>query len=180
MQRRKLMDAIADYGLRHPNESAVIERLNGLLDDHPRCFHNDCWAGHITGSAWVLHPDRHSVLLTHHRKLNMWLQLGGHSDGDEDTWRVATREAEEESGLNVRLADEAILDLDVHDIPARKGDPVHAHFDVRFVFLAQGTDFTVTEESNALAWVPMSRLTEYTTEVSVTRLVDKSENWAKV
>ena len=176
MHRRPLLDAIEAYGARHPDERDVVRRFQDFVSGHERCFENDLWTGHITGSAWVVHPHRDEVLLTHHRKLGRWLQLGGHSDGDADTAAVARREAEEESGLAVALVDGAIFDLDVHAIPARKGDPEHWHFDVRFAFRAAGEAFTVTEESHALAWVPISRLPDYTDEWSVLRMSDKWSN----
>ncbi len=178
MARSKLHNALEVYARRYPEEGEVVARFRALLDGYPRCFHNDCWAGHITGSAWVLHPDGDRVLLTHHRKLDRWLQLGGHSDGDEDTWRVAGREALEESGLQVRRLDDAVFDLDIHDIPARRDDPRHAHFDVRFAFIAASADFSVTDESHALAWVPIDALPNYTDEWSVLRMAEKMSTLA--
>ncbi len=115
-----------------------------------------------------------AMLLTNHAKLEKWLQLGGHADGDADILAVAIREAEEESGLRVRPVSRAILDLDVHEIPARKSDPLHFHYDVRFVLQVVDSEaFVVTDESLELAWVPLGRLEDYTDEISVTRLVSK-------
>ena len=93
------------------------------------------------------------MLLTHHRKLDRWLQLGGHADGDVDLGRVALREAEEESGLADLAVEPEIFDLDRHWIPARAEVPGHWHYDVRFVVRATGSeDFVVSAESHALAW----------------------------
>lgn len=110
--------------------------------------------GHFTGSAWVVSRDGARVLLMHHRKLQRWLQPGGHADGDTDLARVALREAVEETGLNgLQLLDGGIFDLDRHEIPARGDEPAHWHYDVRFVVRA-GVDerFVANEESCALAW----------------------------
>jgi 8-oxo-dGTP pyrophosphatase MutT (NUDIX family) len=123
----------------------------------------------------VNEPGTH-VLLTHHRKLDRWLQLGGHSDGDPDTLAVARREAEEESGLPVRVLGTAIFDLDVHEIPARKGDPAHYHYDVRFIFVADHEGFEVSDESHDLAWVPIDGLADYSTEESLLRMGRKWGN----
>ena len=71
----------------------------GVRAGHPDCFERSCVPGHVTGSAWLVSHDRSRFLLTHHRKLGRWLQLGGHSDGDPDTAQVALREAREESGI---------------------------------------------------------------------------------
>ena len=173
MHRRNLLGAIDRYAARYPEESRVVERFRRLLTEHSNCFERDCWYGHITGSAWLVSPDQQQILLTHHRKLNMWLQLGGHSDGEPDTPEVALREAREESGLAVQLLDPQIFDLDVHEIPARKADPAHYHFDVRYQIQAASEAFQVSAESLALAWVKIDELERYTTEESILRMRKK-------
>lgn len=170
MHRRPLLTLIDDYADRHPDELAVVERFRSFIRDNVRCFERDCWTGHITGSAWLVNRAGSHVLLTHHRKLGRWLQLGGHSDGETDTLKAAMREAEEESGLVVEALDPAIFDLDVHEIPARKADPAHHHYDVRFLLAARGEAFRVSNESLELAWVPIDELSGYSTEESVLRM----------
>lgn len=110
--------------------------------------------GHFTGSAWLVSGDGRRVLLTHHRKLGRWLQLGGHADGDRDLARVALREAEEESGLSdLSVEGGAIFDVDRHWIPERGDVPGHWHHDVRYVVRATGSEaYAVSEESLDLAW----------------------------
>ena len=111
-----------------------------------------------TGSAWLVSGDGQRVLLTHHRKLDRWLQLGGHADGDADLAAVALREAEEESGLRgLSLESPAIFDLDRHWIPARGEVAGHWHYDVRYVVRAGADErFKVSAESLALAWRPVA------------------------
>ena len=108
------------------------------------CFQKDNQKGHFTGSAWVVSPDRSQVLMTNHKKLNMWLQLGGHADGTEDLISVAIREAKEESGFNefVLLSDR-IFDLEIHEVPAIADEPVHYHYDVRFLLEADPKNNTI-------------------------------------
>jgi len=174
MHRQLLLKLLDRYAERWPEESAVVARFRGLVNEHENCFERDCWAGHITGSAWLLNRSGSHVLLTHHRKLERWLQLGGHSDGEPDTLLAAQREAEEESGLKVQALDDLPLDLDVHEIPARREDPAHYHFDVRFAFqVVDDEDFSVSEESLDLAWVPIAELRTYTDEESVLRMARK-------
>ncbi|MDT8408427.1 MAG: nucleoside triphosphate hydrolase, partial [Wenzhouxiangellaceae bacterium] len=76
-----LLSQLESYRQTFDNEGEIVDRFRALLEGHPQCFERDCWAGHITGSAWLVDPSGSEVLLTHHRKLNRWLQLGGHSDG---------------------------------------------------------------------------------------------------
>ena len=150
MHRRELKALLAAYRERWPRESATLARFDAFVDT----------AG-----------DR--ALLAHHRKLGRWLQPGGHSDGDPDTLAVALREAREESGLEVRVLDDAIFDIDVHAIPAVGREPAHFHFDVRFLVQAEHDRFTVSEESHALAWVPAEGLGALTDEESVLRMARK-------
>jgi 8-oxo-dGTP pyrophosphatase MutT (NUDIX family) len=174
MHRSKLLGMLEKYAGRYPGEGATLERFVEFVQAHERCFERDCWAGHVTGSAWLVNADRDHVLLTHHKKLNRWLQVGGHSDGVTDPLAVAIREAEEESGLAVAALDRGIFDIDVHEIPARKSDPAHLHFDVRFTLQTHNGDaFQVSDESHDLAWVPVANLDDYTDEESVVRMARK-------
>jgi len=170
MHRRNLLDRLDKYAARHADEAATVERFIEFVQGEPRCFERDCWAGHITGSAWLVDPGGEALLLTHHKKLDIWVQLGGHSDGDPNTQAVALREAAEESGCEVELISPEIFDLDVHEIPARKTDPAHFHFDVRFALRASSREFSVSDESLALAWVEIDRLQAFTDEGSIMRM----------
>ena len=173
MHRNGLKARLAAYRARWPEESETVLRFEAFADTHADCFHRSCQVGHITGSAWIVDVTGERVLLTHHRKLGLWLQPGGHCDGDPDTLSVALREAREETGLEVRALDDAIFDLDVHPIPARPGEPAHYHFDVRFLVRAGHDRFTVSEESHALAWVPANGLGALTGDASVLRMARK-------
>lgn len=174
MHRRPLLTLLNAYAANHRDESATVSRFREFVTAYERCFERDCWTGHITGSAWLVNRSGLCVLLTHHRKLGRWLQLGGHSDGDPNPLRVAMTEAREESALEVTPLSADIFDLDVHEIPARKQDPVHLHFDVRFALQVVGReDFTVSDESLDLAWVPISRIGEFAGDESVLRMARK-------
>jgi 8-oxo-dGTP pyrophosphatase MutT (NUDIX family) len=156
-RRFDLARALADYHLRHQDEAEACGLFSGFLASPGALFERSHPPGHFTGSAWLVSADGAHVLLTHHRKLGRWLQLGGHADGDADLARVALREAQEESGLVDLEGDAAIFDLDRHAIPARGSEPEHWHYDVRFVVRATGSeDFAVSEESLALAWKPVA------------------------
>ncbi|MEO5559761.1 MAG: NUDIX hydrolase [Dokdonella sp.] len=131
--------------------------------------------GHLTGSAWLVSADGQRALLTHHRKLDRWLQPGGHADGDADLARVALREAEEESGLRDLVVESAIFDIDRHRIPARGDEPDHWHYDVRYVVRATASEqFEVSDESHALAWRDIAKLaTDGAIDDSVRRMASK-------
>ncbi|MCD9008105.1 NUDIX hydrolase [Luteimonas sp. XNQY3] len=154
---RTLARAFADFGVRYPAQQGLAGEFVDLLGDAEDPFERARLAGHFTASALVVSGDGTRTLLTHHRKLGMWLQPGGHADGDRDLARVALRETEEETGLAGVSVQPGIFDLDRHWIPEHKSVPGHWHYDVRYVVHA-GSDetFAVSEESHALAWVPLS------------------------
>ena len=151
-------------------------RILSFVLANEECFERSLLVGHVTGSAWIVDPSRSRCLLTHHRKLERWLQLGGHADGQTDVLEVALREAREESGLrSLRSLSTSIFDCDVHPIPARGAEPEHFHYDVRFLFEADaGEPLVVSEESKELAWVPLDEVARFAGEDSVLRMVGKT------
>jgi len=158
---RALRDQLTDYARCWPAEREVVDRFLALLDDPADPFVRDRLEGHLTGGAWLVSADGRRTLLTHHRKLGRWLQLGGHADGDTDMAAVALKEAEEESGLADLAVEGGIFDLDRHWIPERKDVPGHWHYDVRYVVRARGSeDYVVSEESLALAWREIAPLAD--------------------
>jgi 8-oxo-dGTP pyrophosphatase MutT (NUDIX family) len=172
--RRSLLALLERYRPLDAADRVQAHRLADFIRREPACFDRTCPEGHVTGSAWLVDPSGCRVLLTHHRKLGLWLQLGGHADGNPDVLAVAIREAAEESGLSpIEPVVEGIFDVDIHPIPARPGEPAHLHYDVRFAFRAGRTDFRVGPESHDLAWVDIDRLAERTQEPSMLRMAEK-------
>ena len=137
-----------------PTQGALAQDFIALLDDAADPFVRARLAGHFTGSAWLVSADGRRALLMHHRKLERWLQPGGHADGERDLAAVALKEAAEESGLEqLHLEDGQIFDLDRHWIPERGEVPGHWHYDVRYVVRNAGSEaFVINPESLALAW----------------------------
>lgn len=155
----KVIDLLQAFGPARPEALEVTREFLAFARSGDDVFLRTRLDGHFTASCWLLSADGQRVLLTHHRKLGRWLQLGGHADGDPDLAAVALREAEEESGLGDLKIEPAIFDLDAHRIPARGPEPEHTHWDVRFVLHCTGSeDFQVSEESLALAWVPVAQV----------------------
>lgn len=174
-QSYDLQSALADYAGRWPGEAGTVRLFRELDDDAGDPYARARLAGHFTASAWLVDRGGTRVLLTHHRKLDRWLQLGGHADGDRDLAHAALREAQEESGLPGLRVEPAIFDLDRHRIPAHKGVPEHWHYDVRFVVrTAVDEAFVVSDESHALAWRDIVALaTDESADASLRRMAIK-------
>jgi len=175
MHRRKLLDLLSRYVPTDEQERSSQQRLIAFVERSPQCFERSLLEGHVTGSAWLLDHERDRCLLTHHKKLGMWLQCGGHADGDPDVLQVALREAHEESGIvGIEPLGTEIFDVDVHLIPAKGPEPEHFHYDVRFALVAPpGAQFVVSDESHALAWVRREEIERYDTDASVRRMAAK-------
>jgi 8-oxo-dGTP pyrophosphatase MutT (NUDIX family) len=175
MIRNILLSKLRQYKGADRREEEMRVRIIRFIEQEKNCFERSLLAGHITASALIVNKERTRTLLTHHHKLEKWLQLGGHSDGDPNTLHVALREAEEESGLkHIEPVNENIFDVDIHKIPERKNEPAHFHYDVRFLFEADDSEpLVITSESKDLAWVPLKDIEQYTTEESMLRMIRK-------
>jgi len=159
-----------------PVEAAMLAEYRPFITAHADCLWRSCRPGHLTASAWIVDAARQRTLLTHHHKLDRWLQLGGHVDGNPDLKSAALREAREESGLRrIRTITEEIFDVDRHRIPARGEEPEHWHYDVRYLLEADPTELlTVSSESKELAWVELARVAILNPSESLARMVRKT------
>jgi 8-oxo-dGTP pyrophosphatase MutT (NUDIX family) len=172
-----MLDMLRAYAPVDPQEREMLARMCEFAAAHQDCCERSLTVGHMTGSAWVVDREREHALLTHHRKLGRWLQLGGHADGNADLLEVALREVREESGLTrLRVLQPGPFDVDVHEIPGRGSEPRHFHYDVRFLLEAdRSEELVVSEESHALAWLPLRELAvRADLEESLARMVRKT------
>lgn len=138
-------------------------------------FARDHWVpGHFTASAFVVSPDGQSLLLIFHEKFRRWLQPGGHVEAeDADLAATARREVEEETGVSEVDVLDGLFDVDVHDIPARRDDPAHRHFDVRVLMRARSLEFLAGSDALAARWVRLDAVPQVETDESVLRAVRK-------
>lgn len=152
-------------------KTKMIEFLSSCED----CFLRSCRVGHFTSSAFLLNREKTHILLMHHSKLDRWMQLGGHCDGDHDVANVAIKEAKEESGINkIKTIGTDIFDLDIHLIPANKKEAAHYHFDIRFLLHAYGDDMPQkNHESKELRWISIHDEYIPSQEISVLRMFEK-------
>lgn len=176
MNRTELLRQLRAHHPSDERESAMLQRIIDFVRDNDRCFDRRLSGGHLTGSAWMVDADRSHALLTHHARLDIWAQLGGHVEDDPDMLNAAWREAREESGLDsVRPISDQIFDVDVHAIPANPKEAAHFHYDIRFMFEAdRDAELAMTAESKSLRWIALDNISEITQEESILRMVRKT------
>ncbi|OLZ67151.1 NUDIX hydrolase [Streptomyces sp. IMTB 2501] len=138
------------------------------LAAHPDGMWKACEDGHITASALVIDPAHGRVLLTLHKKLRMWLQMGGHCEpADATLAEAALREATEESGIaELSLLPAGPVRLDRHHTPCAW------HLDVQYAAVAPpGAMEAISDESLDLRWFAYDEVADVADE-SVVRLLD--------
>jgi 8-oxo-dGTP pyrophosphatase MutT (NUDIX family) len=179
MQLDALRLQLSRYRPANATEAGFVERMLELSRAGGACERSHFSPGHFTASAFVLSPERTDLVLIHHKKLGIWVQPGGHVEpSDAELTSAARREVLEEVGLAELEAlpsatGSPIFDLDIHLIPARKADPAHEHFDVRFAYVAKTRALVRSEEVADLRWVPISAVEQMGTDESVLRAVNK-------
>lgn len=179
MNKQNLLDLLDNYNPDYIEEQLFKKEIMNFLNKSSIAFGKENKEGHITGSAWIINKDKTKALLTHHFKLDRWLQLGGHTEKDEMIISSAMREAEEESGLhNIRLLNDSIFDIDVHVIPKRNDEKEHVHYDIRFLIQADENDkISISNESKNLMWVDLNKIDEFTDSKSILRMVEKTQKF---
>ena len=175
MNRSTLIALLQKYNPIFDEEIIFKEQMLSFINDNVNCFERSLAIGHITASCWLLSSDGTKALLLHHAKLDRWLQLGGHCDGNSDVLAVAIKEAQEESGINNIIAvDGTIFDIDIHLIPENSREKAHFHYDARFLLQVVGDQEVVpNRESKELRWIEKNRAALPTDAPSVVRMFNK-------
>ena len=176
MDRQLLIDTLTTYTTDDLEEKKFVPAFLELLR-HPRAYYRDHLPGHITASALIIDTNGENILLLHHKKLDRWLQPGGHADGEENVLNVAKKEVLEETGLHTLQSYPGVFDIDIHVIPARTDFTEHLHYDIRFLFQADsGARILINDESHALKWFPTEIIPQVTGPGdSILRMLKKAE-----
>jgi 8-oxo-dGTP pyrophosphatase MutT (NUDIX family) len=163
MERQEISKLLIAFKPYDDNESEMRERFISLLSEQRDISDRECYPGHLTSSAIILDKSMSKILLVHHKKLERWLQPGGHLENDINLQAAAIREAYEETGIrSLTPLLEGIFDLDIHQIPARASQPEHYHYDVRFLFVVKNTEAPVHDPGETLGaeWVSLDKIFE--------------------
>jgi 8-oxo-dGTP pyrophosphatase MutT (NUDIX family) len=177
MDKNLIYKLTQNYLSKYPEDSHALHLLE-FLDNYENFWQRDNSYGHVTSSAWVVNESHDKVLLTHHKKLDIWIQLGGHIEAeDKSIYDACERELKEESGLKeFKLLTTEIFDIDVHKFPeSANGFPEHFHLDIRLLFQGNSEEEINFDliESNEVVWIPIDKVEYYQNAWSVMRMVEK-------
>jgi 8-oxo-dGTP pyrophosphatase MutT (NUDIX family) len=179
MHRKNLREKLKRYNPEDETEITDRAKMLDFLNSHGDCFERSLSIGHFTGSCWLINRNETKFLLTLHKKIGRWLQLGGHADGDHDLARVSLKEAYEESGLrNIELLSDEIFNIGIHLIPEYKEIPTHYHYDVRFLLKTTDNeeDIQISDESNDLRWFEEVSVLPADSGINIPRMFEKWKN----
>jgi 8-oxo-dGTP pyrophosphatase MutT (NUDIX family) len=168
----RLGDAWATIAtVRHESLREERAMMRMLLEERPAPLHREERPGHLTGSALVVDADAARTLMLFHTKLQIWVQPGGHADGDANLVAVARREAEEETGIDGLRIWPIPIDLDIHRVNPPKED-AHLHYDVRFLTIApRDAQVRANHESQDQRWVSETELAGLGVDEGTRRMV---------
>jgi 8-oxo-dGTP pyrophosphatase MutT (NUDIX family) len=179
VNREALLNALSGHAPADAREAESLSWMRRFVEAPEDPFARENPVGHITASAVVARPGGEAFLLVFHRKLSRWLQPGGHVEhADASAFEAALREAREETGIREFEAPlaETILDVDVHAIPARKSEPEHHHFDVRFLLTTEGAiDLAATDDpTRPIEWRSREDALAAGVDASLRRALEKA------
>jgi|LGOV01.1.fsa_nt_gb 8-oxo-dGTP pyrophosphatase MutT (NUDIX family) len=177
--KQALLYELNNYIAFDDEEKLAKDQILDYLDCNDVILAKENLKGHIVASAWIVNKSRNQVVLTHHKKLNIWAQLGGHKDENENPFDAALREGYEESGLeNTIILNSKTFDLDVHIFPPNENSKEHYHYDIRYIFeVEDNSELTISSESKDLRWIDFDNLENVTNEKALIRMKMKSHNY---
>jgi 8-oxo-dGTP pyrophosphatase MutT (NUDIX family) len=179
--RQALIEQLAAHHPEDDKERVDLASMRRYAETLTDPFSRDEPLAHFTASAMVVSADGQSVCFVHHKKLERWLQPGGHVEAGETMAQAALREAREETNLEVALHPRcsAALDVDVHVIPARAPVSKHEHLDVRFLVIASSAAARHDPaESLAVSWFSWDAARALASDPALVRLLEKAERLA--
>jgi len=173
--RKELMYELEDYKTEYKKEMICVKETIKFINSNENLIRDNNENEHITASVWIINEDMNKCLLVHHKKLNKWIQIGGHVDDSESAYDAAVRETKEETGLvDIKLMGNGIFDISIFE--GMKKGRKHKHYDVIYLFQANENDkLIISDESNELKWININDINRYTNEEEILRLAEKTK-----
>ena len=126
---------------------------------------------HFTATAYIVSKidGQYKILLHKHKKMGIWIGIGGHIEDDENPFEALLREVWEETNLKIELLNNGkLLKTDgveelinpaailQEKIPTLKDEPAHFHIDLIYFATCKNPDDIKMEEQ--YDWFSLSDL----------------------
>lgn len=186
MNKQPILELLQSYKTSFAQEIEFQQQMIDFLEKNDDFALRSNLIGQLTGSAWVVNKERTKVLLIHHKKLNKWLQIGGHiEDVDQTIEETVLREVKEESGIKaLKILSSSIYDIDIHTIPQKNEIAEHLHFDIRLIVEADENEILIPQNEEVLdiKWYPLNEVQNLATSntsinQSMKRMIDKMKEF---
>lgn len=167
--KEKLLNYQKSFWFEKEKEEEVLKTFLNFIENESDHFNRENTKGHFTASCWLWNFDESMCLLTHHKKFDQWIQLGGHADQNPDLLEVALKEAQEESGIkNIIPLSTEIFHIAHHSFIQKEDQKPHEHYDVCFILKALNDEpFRISKESKNLKWIKPIEFENYTQDAHV-------------
>lgn len=174
-----LLNLINEYQTIYEAEDAYVSSLLfEQLNDTQDMFDRKNFTGHITSSGLVLNQNLDKILLINHKFLQMWLQPGGHVEGDAELYKEAAREVTEETALkgfdlhpwhHSKSKLDVPFSIDSHNIPdsPKKNEDAHVHHDFTYLFIGDSNQKLMrqVEEVEGAEWFAIAEVKNLKTDI---------------
>lgn len=154
-----LYEQIKNYNPVNDQERNDKEQMLRFMEQNSDYLSRENQIAHFTTSIWTVNKERTKTLMVYHNIYDSWSWIGGHADGEENLCAVATRELQEETGVQfARLVSEEILSLETLTVSGhvKRGNyvPSHLHFNLTFLAEADEREALVVneDENQAVKW----------------------------
>ncbi len=177
--REALITMLTTHRPEDEKEAADLLRMQGYALMLAEPFSRKQAEAHFTASAILADAAGRATCLVYHRKLERWLQPGGHFEPEDEgrAESAALREVAEETGCEAWLVESAPvpLDVDIHAIPAHGAEPAHLHLDLRLLACtAQHTPVLDTSEARSLLWLSWEDALTRSEDAALSRALRKA------
>jgi 8-oxo-dGTP pyrophosphatase MutT (NUDIX family) len=177
--RTHLQRILAAHHAEDERELKDLQRMRDYAVTLEQPFARSQPEAHFTASAVLVGPAGLETCLVHHRKLNRWLQPGGHFEPSDNgsPVRAALREVLEETGCAGELVAGAAVpfDVDIHGIPASGAEPAHLHLDLRLLACTAHSELAIDAiETRGAEWLNWEAALERADDPALQRLLRKA------
>lgn len=174
LKRKALLRELYNYKSFNAEEEVNRAKHVLLFQKNASPFSRDSHPHHFTVSALVVDETYSYVLLIKHKKLGIWLQPGGHCEGEPSMREGALREVMEETGLKNISISKDIFDVAVYPYDKDNSNS-HTDYDVMYLAVADKNQSLMLQEEEIadIRWVPLEDLLDYNHKKPFARGIEK-------